>query len=52
MADAKGDVKYPNVNPLIEMTDFRDAQRSYEANIKLISSTKRMLQRTLDILKS
>jgi flagellar basal-body rod protein FlgC len=52
MADAKGDVKYPNVNPLIEMTDFRDAQRSYEANINVISSTKRMLQRTLDILKS
>ena len=52
MADAKGDVKYPNVNSLIEMTDFRDAQRSYEANINVISSTKRMLQRTLDILKS
>jgi flagellar basal-body rod protein FlgC len=52
MADAKGDVKYPNVNPLIEMTDFRDAQRSYEANINVITSTKRMLQRTLDILKS
>ena len=50
MADAKGDVKYPNVNSLVEMTDFRDAQRSYEANI--ISSTKRMLQRTLDILKT
>ena len=52
MADAKGDVKYPNVNSLVEMTDFRDAQRSYEANINVISSTKRMLQRTLDILKS
>jgi flagellar basal-body rod protein FlgC len=52
MADAKGDVKYPNVNALVEMTDFRDAQRSYEANINVISSTRRMLQRTLDILKS
>jgi len=52
MADGRGDVKYPNVNSLIEMTDFRDAQRSYEANINVISSTKRMLQRTLDILKS
>jgi flagellar basal-body rod protein FlgC len=52
MADAKGDVKYPNVNSLVEMTDFRDAQRSYEANINVISSTKRMLQRTLDILKT
>jgi flagellar basal-body rod protein FlgC len=52
MADGRGDVKYPNVNSLVEMTDFRDAQRSYEANINVISSTKRMLQRTLDILKT
>jgi flagellar basal-body rod protein FlgC len=52
MADAKGDVKYPNVNSLVEMTDFRDARRSYQANINVISSTKRMLQRTLDILKT
>src|SRR6201747_32776 len=33
-ADAAGNVKYPNVNPLIEMTDMRDAQRSYEANLR------------------
>ena len=52
MADAKGDVKYPNVNPLVEMTDLRDAQRSYEANINVISATRRMLQRTIDILKT
>ena len=52
MADAKGDVKYPNVDPLVEMTDFRDAQRSYEANLHVITATRRMLQRTLDILKS
>ena len=51
-ADAKGDVKYPNVNTLVEMTDLRDAQRSYEANLNVITSTRRMLQRTLDILKS
>ncbi|HXX03050.1 MAG TPA: flagellar basal body rod protein FlgC [Xanthobacteraceae bacterium] len=52
MADAKGDVKYPNVNSLIEMTDLRDAQRSYEANLNVITATRRMLQRTLDILKT
>ena len=51
-ADTKGDVKYPNVNSLIEMTDLRDAQRSYEANINVITATRRMLQRTLDILKT
>jgi flagellar basal-body rod protein FlgC len=51
-ADAAGNVKYPNVNSLIEMTDMRDAQRSYEANINVISATRRMIQRTLDILKA
>jgi flagellar basal-body rod protein FlgC len=51
-ADAAGDVKYPNVNSLVEMTDMRDAQRSYEANINIISATRRMIQRTLDILKA
>ena len=51
-AEASGNVKYPNVNPLIEMTDMRDAQRSYEANLNIISATRRMIQRTLDILKS
>jgi flagellar basal-body rod protein FlgC len=50
-ADAKGDVKYPNVNALVEMTDLRDAQRSYEANLNVITATRRMLQRTIDILK-
>jgi len=51
-ADANGNVKYPNVNPLIEMTDMREAQRSYEANLDVIGATRRMLARTLDILKA
>jgi flagellar basal-body rod protein FlgC len=51
-ADKNGNVKYPNVNPLIEMTDMREAQRSYEANINVVTATRRMLQRTIDILKA
>jgi flagellar basal-body rod protein FlgC len=51
-ADASGNVKYPNVNPLIEMTDMRDAERSYSANVNIINATRAMIQRTLDILKS
>ena len=51
-ADANGYVKYPNVNSLVEMTDMREAQRSYEANINVIGATRRMIQRTLDILKA
>ena len=52
LADVNGYVKYPNVNALIETTDMREAQRSYEANINVIGATRRMIQRTLDILKA
>jgi flagellar basal-body rod protein FlgC len=50
-ADATGHVRYPNINPMIEMTDMREAQRSYEANVNVIGATRRMIQRTLEILK-
>ncbi|MCB1478690.1 MAG: flagellar basal body rod protein FlgC [Tepidamorphaceae bacterium] len=51
-ADDKGYVKVPNVNGLIETMDMREAQRSYEANLNVISSTRRMVMRTLDILRA
>lgn len=51
-ADQNGNVKYPNVNALVEMTDMREAQRSYEANINVIGATRRMIVRTLEILKA
>jgi flagellar basal-body rod protein FlgC len=50
-ADQNGNVKYPNVNSLVEMTDLREAQRSYEANINVIGASRRMIQRTIDILR-
>ncbi|HTJ57618.1 MAG TPA: flagellar basal body rod protein FlgC [Devosiaceae bacterium] len=50
-ADASGYVKYPNVNPDIESMDMREAQRSYEANLNVISATRQMEGQTLDILK-
>jgi flagellar basal-body rod protein FlgC len=50
-ADAKGYVKYPNVDPQIEAMDMREAQRSYEANLNVITATRQMLGQTLNILK-
>lgn len=50
-ANDKGIVKTPNVNTLIEMVDMREAQRSYEANLNVIGSSRRMLAKTLDILR-
>ena len=50
-ADPTGYVKTPNVDPLIEAMDMRDAQRAYEANLNVIEAARSMDQRTLDILK-
>ena len=50
-ADENGYVKMPNVNTLIEMMDMREAQRSYEANLKVIEASRTMLTRTVDILR-
>jgi flagellar basal-body rod protein FlgC len=50
-ADATGYVKTPNVDPLIEAMDMRDAQRAYEANLNVIETSRSMAQRTLDLLK-
>ncbi|MEI2383882.1 flagellar basal body rod protein FlgC [Breoghania sp. JC706] len=51
-ADENGNVRLPNVDTLIETVDMREAQRSYEANLNVIQSTRRMLQRTIDILRA
>jgi len=50
-ADAKGYVKLPNVNTLVEAMDMREAQRAYEANLNVIETARAMEQRTLDLLK-
>ena len=50
-ADDKGYVLTPNVNSLLEVADMREAQRSYEANLKVIQSSRAMLQQTIDILR-
>ncbi|NIA69435.1 flagellar basal body rod protein FlgC [Pelagibius litoralis] len=50
-ADEDGYVLTPNVNSLMEMSDMREAQRSYEANLKVIESSRAMLQKTIDILR-
>jgi flagellar basal-body rod protein FlgC len=49
-ADAKGYVKLPNVNSLVEIMDMRDAQRSYEADLTVMDASKSMMARTVDLL--
>lgn len=50
-ADERGYVKVSNVDSMTEMMDMREAERSYEANLNAMQSSRTMLSRTLDLLK-
>lgn len=50
-ADKSGYVRLPNVNALVEMMDMREAQRSYEANLRIIDVSKKLVARTIDLLR-
>ncbi len=50
-ADERGYVRYPNINSLVEQMDMREAQRTYEANLNVITASRQMMGRTLDILR-
>jgi flagellar basal-body rod protein FlgC len=50
-ANAQGYVKLPNVKTMIEMMDLKQAQRSFEANVNVIDTSKSMMQRTIDLLR-
>lgn len=51
-ADKEGYVLLPNVNPMVEMIDMREAQRGYEANINVLEVSKSMLQQTIGLLRN
>ena len=50
-ANAEGYVAMPNVNPLIEMMDLKEAQRSYDANLSMMQTARDMNSKVLDLLK-
>ncbi len=50
-ANEDGYVQYPNVNALVEMMDLREAQRSYQANLKVLETTRALAGRLLDLLR-
>ncbi len=51
-ADENGYVKMPNVNPLIEMADMSEANRSYEANLQVIKQARELISMTIDLMRS
>jgi len=51
-ADSAGYVKMPNVNPLIEMADMRDANRSYQANLQVLKQARDLISMTIELMRS
>jgi flagellar basal-body rod protein FlgC len=51
-ANAQGYVSMPNVSPVLELADMREAERSYEANLAALNQARSMIAKTLDILKA
>ena len=51
-ADARGFVKMPNVNVLIEMADMREANRTYEANLQTVKQARDLIASTINLLKA
>lgn len=50
-ANAQGYVRTPNVNSFVEVMDMREAQRSYNANLGVMQTTRGMLTRVIEMLK-
>jgi flagellar basal-body rod protein FlgC len=50
-ADARGMVKYPNINPVEEMANLMEASRAYEANRTVLDTTKQMVVKALELGK-
>jgi len=50
-ANETGFVKRSNVNPIIEMSNMREASRSYEANMNMFEAGRMMRRQMIDLLK-
>ena len=51
LADETGKYDGSNVNLLIELADAREAQRSYEANLKMFEQTRKMSSGLMELLR-
>ena len=51
LADETGHFKGSNVDLVIEIADAREAQRSYEANLKMLDQSRQMSSSLMDLLR-
>jgi flagellar basal-body rod protein FlgC len=52
MADKEGYVSLANVTEMSEMVEMMAAARSYQNNVEVVNTTRQMLMRTIDIIKT
>ena len=51
-ADRNGNVKLPNVDMLVELSDIREGTRSYDANVQVVKQAQGLVTMTIDLLKA
>ncbi|MBO6636536.1 MAG: flagellar basal body rod protein FlgC [Roseitalea sp.] len=51
-ANPDGYVKLPNVNPIVEMADMREANRSYQANLQVLKQARELISMTIDLMRA
>ena len=51
-ADRNGMVQRPNVVPLVEIADMREASRAFETNVEVLKQTRELINGTIDLLRN
>jgi flagellar basal-body rod protein FlgC len=52
LADKEGYIYLSNVNEMTEMVEMMAASRSYQNNVEVVNTTRQLMMRTIDIIKS
>ena len=52
VADKDGYIYLSNVNEMTEMVEMMAASRSYQNNVEVVNTTRQLMMRTIDIIKS
>ena len=52
LADKDGYIYLSNVNEMTEMVEMMAASRSYQNNVEVVNTTRQLMMRTVDMIKS
>lgn len=51
-ANEKGEVKMPNVDPILELSDLREANHDYQAGLQVVKQARDLFSMTVDLLRT